>query len=242
MTNHGNQTPKSISSIRVERTFLRFSNAQRWEHLITIIAIALLLFTGLPQKFQDSNWSQWLISTPEKLELLQQIHHLFALLLTAEVLYHLGRGIYWIATRRLQGDIFPTWRDVQDAFHMIKYLLFLTKAKPKFGKYNFEQKITYWFVFFSVAIMVISGIILWFPIQITKVFPGGVIPAAFLAHSNEAIAFGIFIVIWHFYHVHFQRLNLSMFTGSLSEKEMCEHHVEEYERLIEQDDLSPDNQ
>ncbi len=240
MTNPENETAKSIANIRVERTFLRFSIAQRWEHLITIIAISVLLFTGLPQKFQDLNWSQWLIATPENLDLLQQIHHIFALLLIAEVLYHLGRGIYLSANRRLQGDIFPNWRDIQDAFQMIKYLIFLTKEKPKYGKYNFEQKITYWFIFFAVGIMVISGIILWFPIQITIVFPGGVIPAAFLAHSNEALALVLFIIIWHFYHVHFQRLNLSMFTGHLSEKEMRTYHRDEFERLIEQDDLNPD--
>jgi hypothetical protein len=41
----------------------------------------------------------------------------------------------------------------------------------------------------------------------------------------------VFIVIWHVYHVHIERLNLSMFTGRLSEDEMRVFHEKEYERL-----------
>ena len=114
---------------------------------------------------------------------------------------------------------------------MIKYLLFLSKEKPKFGKYNFEQKFTYWFLFLGIGIMEISGFIVWFPIVWTRVFPGGIIPAAQLAHSSEAIAAGIFIVIWHFFHVHIERLNLSIFTGRLNERDMRDYHALEYERL-----------
>jgi len=114
---------------------------------------------------------------------------------------------------------------------MLKYLLFLSRDKPKFGKYNFEQKFTYWFLFLGIGIMVISGLILWFPMVWTRIFPGGIIPAAQLAHSEEAIIATIFILIWHFYHVHFERLNLSIFTGRLTEREMREYHGLEFERL-----------
>ena len=68
---------------------------------------------------------------------------------------------------------------------------------------------------------------IWFPEIITRVLPGGIVPASKLAHSTEAIVAAIFIVIWHFYHVHLQRLNLSIFTGYLSE---------EFERLTGESD------
>jgi len=41
----------------------------------------------------------------------------------------------------------------------------------------------------------------------------------------------IFIIIWHVYHVHIERMNLSMFTGRVSENEMREFHAKEYDRL-----------
>jgi hypothetical protein len=58
-----------------------------------------------------------------------------------------------------------------------------------------------------------------------------VIPAAKMAHSTEAIMTAIFVVIWHFYHVHIERLNLSIFTGRLSEQEMRTYHADEFEHL-----------
>ncbi len=240
-------TPKTNSSrfsedIKIERTFRRFTLAQRWEHFLLILSVTMLLLTGLPQKYYYATWSQWILSTPERLELVQQIHHIFALLLIAEILYHLVRAISLMIRHRLSAEIFPTVKDFQDAWQTLKYLLFITKEKPKFGKFNFEQKFTYWFLFFSIGILVISGLILWIPLFVTRFLPGGVVPAAYLAHSNEAIATAVFILIWHFYHVHFQRLNLSMFTGRLTEEEMQKYHPAAYELAIEPEQIIPDEQ
>jgi cytochrome b subunit of formate dehydrogenase len=79
--------------------------------------------------------------------------------------------------------------------------------------------------------MGISGFIIWFPEFFTQFLPGGIVPASKLAHSTESIVAAIFILIWHIYHVHLERLNLSIFTGRLSEHEMREFHAKEYERL-----------
>ena len=79
--------------------------------------------------------------------------------------------------------------------------------------------------------MVITGFVIWFPIQITYVLPGSIVPAAKLAHSTEAIIAGVFVLIWHLYHVLIERLNLSMFTGHMNEDDMRKYHAAEYERL-----------
>ncbi len=222
------------ASFAQERTFLRFTLGQRWEHAILLLSGLVLLLTGLPQKYRDFSLSQDLLSTPDRVNLIRQIHHIAAIILALEVLYHLIKIINLLARRKLPGDLLPTWQDVRDAGQMIQYLLFLRKDKPKFGKYNFEQKVTYWFVFFSIAIMGVSGFIIWFPVQFTLFLPGGVVPAAKLAHSTESVVLAIFIIIWHVYHVHVERMNLSMFTGRLSEKELREFHEKEYERLASQ--------
>jgi formate dehydrogenase subunit gamma len=232
MTEQIQTAPKTITNrIRLERTFQRFTIGQRWEHLLLLLSFTILLLTGLPQKYRTAAWSQQILTTPERLETIRQIHHIAAILLTAEVLYHLGRAIYLLARRRLLGDMLPTWQDVIDAWQMLKYLLFISKKKPTFGKYNFEQKVTYWFFFFGIGIMVISGFVIWFPILFTRFLPGGIVPAAKLAHSTEAIVAGIFLIIWHVYHVHLERLNLSIFTGRLNEADMRAYHAAEYERL-----------
>jgi formate dehydrogenase gamma subunit len=216
--------------VGTERQFKRFTYGQRWEHGLLIISFSILLFTGLPQKYFNS-WGHYLLGNPDVLLFVQQVHRIGAVVLILEAIYHLGRAIVLMARRALPANIFPVWQDFLDASQMLRYLVFLTKEKPRFGKYNFEQKFTYWFLFLAIGIMILTGLILWFPIEITKVLPGGVVPAALLAHSNEAIAAGLFILIWHFFHVHLERLNLSIFTGRLNEREMRTYHPLEFERL-----------
>jgi len=218
------------NGIRTERLFTRFKLGQRWEHAVLFLSFTVLLLTGLPQKY-FSSWGYHILTTPDSVLLVRQIHHIAAIVLTLEVVYHLGRAILLLARRQLSASIFPTWQDVRDAWQMTKYLLFLSDKKPAFGKYNFEQKFTYWFLFMAIGIMVVSGFILWFPILITRFLPGGIIPAAQLAHSSEAIVAAVFVVLWHFYHVHIERLNLSIFTGRLNEEDIREFHQLEYERL-----------
>jgi formate dehydrogenase subunit gamma len=222
-----NATPHA----RHERTFLRFTSGQRWEHAILLLSGLVLLLTGLPQKYREFSISQDLLSTPEQVYLIRQIHHIAAIVLGLEIIYHLGRILLLMSRRSLPGDLLPTMQDVRDAWHMVQYLLFLRKDKPRFGRYNFEQKVTYWFVFFGIAIMGGTGLIIWFPVQATQFLPGGVVPAAKMAHSTESVVMLIFILVWHIYHVHIERLNLSMFTGRLSEDEMRVFHEKEYERL-----------
>ena len=217
-----------------ERTFLRFTIGERWEHAILLLSGLVLALTGLPQKYRDFSWSQDLLSTPERINLIRQVHHIAAIVLALSAVYHIGRIIYLIARRKLPSDFLPTWQDAVDAGHTIQYLLFLRKDKPRFGKFNFEQKVTYWVVFIGFLLMGISGFIIWFPVEFTQYLPGGVVPAAKLAHSTESIAMVVFIIIWHVYHVHIERLNLSMFTGRLSEDEMSRYHEKEYERLVGQ--------
>lgn len=227
-------TNSRASSARQEKTFARFALGQRWEHAILILSTFTLLLTGLPQKYREMSWSQDLLSTPERLEMIRQIHHIAAVILALEALYHLGRAIYLISRRKLSAAMFPNVQDVRDAWQMLQYLLFLRKDKPAFGKYNFEQKVTYWFLFFNFVIMGVSGFIIWFPVTFTLFLPGGVVPASKMAHSTEAVAAAVFILVWHFYHVHIERLNLSIFTGRLSEKEMREFHAREYQRAAGQ--------
>jgi len=222
----------SAPPVRTERTFQRFTRAQRWEHGLLLVALTVLLLTGLPQKYRAAAWSQHILATPERVELLRTIHHTAAVLLMLEVVFHLGHAVWLMSRRRLSGAMLPTWQDARDAAGMLRYLLYLSEVKPRFGKYNFEQKFTYWFLFFGLGVLIVSGLILWFPLLFTRFLPGGIIPAAKFAHSTEAIVAGIFVLLWHFYHVHVERLNLSMFTGRLSEEEMRQHHPQEYERLM----------
>ncbi|HZD57893.1 MAG TPA: hypothetical protein VE136_14270 [Anaerolineales bacterium] len=74
--------------------------------------------------------------------------------LVLEVLYHLGKGIKSIVHEgKLSSAIFFTEQDIRNAWIELQHLYFLTDQKPLYGKYRLEQKVTYWFVFFSLEVM-----------------------------------------------------------------------------------------
>jgi formate dehydrogenase subunit gamma len=240
--NESTLKPARNGRVRTERTFVRFSIGQRWEHLLFLLTFTVLLLTGLPQKYRAAAWSQYILSSPQRVETIQTIHHIAAVLLIAVALYHVVRAIVRLFRRRLSGEMLPVVQDISDGFKMLRWLLFIDREKPSFGKFTFEQKFTYWFFIFGTAIMIVSGLLIWFPVLFTRVLPGGIIPAAKLAHSAEAIAAAIFVVMWHSYHVHIERLNLSIFTGRLSEHEMREFHEREFERLTGESSPPPDGE
>lgn len=45
--------------------------------------------------------------------------------------------------------------------------------------------------------MVVSGIVLLFPITVAYWIPGAFIPAALVAHSSEAVLALLVLVVWH---------------------------------------------
>jgi hypothetical protein len=83
--------------------------------------------------------------------------------------------------------------------------------------------------------MIITGFVMWFPVQSTQFMPGELIPAAKAAHGGEAVLALLVIVTWHFYGAHFSQHTMpfdkSIFTGKVSAKRMAEEHPVELERM-----------
>jgi mono/diheme cytochrome c family protein len=80
---------------------------------------------------------------------------------------------------------------------------------------------------------------LWNPIATANMLPGEFIPAAKVAHGQEAVLAVLAILVWHFYNVHLKKWNWAMFKGSLSKAEMIEEHGLELE-MIEAGKIRPE--
>ena len=113
--------------------FQRFTRLQRWEHALLILSFVVLFLTGVVQKYRGEVWSQQILSTPDRLLLIRNIHHIAAIVLTLEVVFHLGRAIYLLAKRRMSPAMFPTWQDVRDAGGMP--VLAVLQYKPRRSRY-----------------------------------------------------------------------------------------------------------
>lgn len=215
-----------------ERThYPRFSAAQRFEHFVLLVVVLGLALTGLPQKFAGEQWARTLIRLLGGIESVRILHRFLALLLVAEVIYHVGAVAYRLFVLRQPATLRPRSRDLRDLRDWVLYNLGRRAEQPTMPRYNFSNKITYWLIVLSLAILLITGFMLWNPVATASILPGEAIPAAQVAHSNQALLTILVIVVWHLYGVLIGRFNASIFSGRLSRKAMLADHAEELQQL-----------
>lgn len=204
--------------------YQRFNIFHRLEHLVALTSFVVLAITGLPQKFAEQVWAQGLIGFLGGIDQTRQIHHLAAIVLMMEVVYHVVAIGYRLFVKRVRPTMVPTTKDVGDAIGTLLFNVGLRKRKPQAGRYSFEEKVEYWAFVWGTLVMVITGFMMWNPIATTSILPGEFIPAAKTAHGSEAFLAVLAIIIWHIYSVHLRHFNKSMWTGKLTEHEMIEEH------------------
>ena len=204
--------------------FLRFPKGYRIEHWVLAVDFIVLAITGLSQLFYRSPVSQWIIASMGGVENVRIVHHVFAMILIIEALFHIGVTRYRAFIRLAPSQIVPQIRDIFTALQAFGYNLGFTKNKPLEGRYTFAEKAEYWAVVWGTVIMAITGFMMWNPVATARLIPGDIIVAGRVAHGLEAILAVLAIIVWHFYFVLVKNLNMSMFTGYISEEHMREEH------------------
>lgn len=215
------------------KTFLRFSQSERLEHQVLIVTFTILAITGLLQRYSANVVIGWIINMVfGGVETLRTLHHLNAAVFILEAFYHLGKILYvWFAQRE-KGSMWPARQDFGDMLQMIKYNLGLTGERAAFDRFSIEEKVEYWALLWGSVIMILTGLIQWFPTIITQILPGDVIPVSRAIHGWEAVLAVLSVIIWHMYHTVIKEKNKSIFTGTMAEKEMHETHPIEYRRIL----------
>ncbi len=224
------------------RSFQRLTLFQRIQHWIMLATFTLLALTGLPMRFPDVAWLGVIYSAVGGLVVARAIHRAAALLMVGDGVLHLGY-LSWLLVRRrfhvlAAWPMIPTWKDAQDWWATSLYYFGLRKTLPDYDRFNFREKFDYFAVFWGLPVMMLSGLILWFPVFFGNVLPDIAIPMAYIAHSDEAILAISAIVVWHFYNVHYNPDKFPMsrvwLTGRISEEEIAREHPLEYQRLLAQ--------
>ena len=212
---------------------VRFSFWARFQHAAVILLFGLLLVTGMPQKWPYVEASQWLIDRLGGIFAARWIHRTAGLVFTAFVLVHLSSVITSVATRRAPPSMLFARQDFHDVIRHLRYYVGRADSPPRFGRFDYRQKFEYWGLIFGAAIMMVSGLILYFPIQVSRILPAELIPAAKVMHSNEALLAFAIVLLWHMYSAHLSPesfpMDTSIFTGKIRKDRLRHHHALEYE-------------
>jgi formate dehydrogenase gamma subunit len=207
------------------RPVLRMDRAQRWQHALLALSFIVLAVTGFALKFPDS-WVAHLLGSNEPLR--RWTHRVSGLVLLAVGAFHL---IYIARTkegRRLVMDLLPVRQDLNDVLAMIGYLTGRRKDKPRCGRFGYAEKMEYWAVIWGTIIMGVTGLMIWWKLDVTAFLPRWVVDVALTIHYYEAVLACLAIVVWHFYHVIFDPdvypLNRACWDGQVTQHWQDEEH------------------
>jgi cytochrome b subunit of formate dehydrogenase len=195
----------------------RFATGRIVEHLVLILLVVLLAATGLAQKFHEAGASQWLFATLGGVDVVRLVHRWAGAALVVLLLVHVAVAIFGVTVRGWDVSMIATPQDLRDAVQDTRYGLGLETRPAERGRYDYKEKFTYWLVLIGVAIMALTGLVLWYPVAAARWLPAEAIPLAASLHRHQALVVFLLSVAWHVYDAIFSPdefpLDASIFTG-----------------------------
>ncbi|MBI2924664.1 MAG: hypothetical protein HYY24_03045 [Verrucomicrobia bacterium] len=236
--------------------FRRFVPFERFLHFLVVTSFLLLVITGMPLKFYYTDWARTIFSVIGGAESARALHRFGALVTFLYFGLHLAEVVTrtWQYRAKLRDpatgkfqmkrvwavvfgpdSMIPTLQDWRDFVAHQKWF-FGKGAKPQFDRWTYWEKFDYFAVFWGVAIIGLSGLVMWFPQVFSSLLPGWIINIALIVHSDEALLAAGFIFTIHFFNTHFRLEKFPMdtviFSGRVSKAEMLHERRRWYDRLV----------
>jgi len=196
----------------------------RIAHWGIMASFPTLVVTGFALKFPESWWARPLVMWESRAGVRGGLHRMAAVVMIAATLFHFIHLAMKKRDRSFIPAMIPTIRDATDMLHVFRFNLGLTKQAPKFGKFNYAEKMEYWAFMWGTMVMALSGFLLWFNNFTLRHFPKWITDAATAVHWYEALLATFSILIWHFYLVIFDPMVYPMDTAWLDGKISADHY------------------
>jgi cytochrome b subunit of formate dehydrogenase len=219
----------------------RFTTTQIWVHVTVVVSFLVLAATGLPLKYASARWAPGLMALLGGPHSAGILHRIAAVVTFGYFGWHLVTALYQMIVRHERGYLWgprsmvPQPSDVRAFVANIAYFLYL-RPQPQFDRWTYWEKFDYLAVFWGVAIIGFTGLMLWFPGFFTHFLPGWTLNAAYIAHSDEALLATGFIFLFHYFHTHLRPETFPMdtviFTGRMSLERFEKERPLEYHRLV----------
>ena len=229
-----------------QRYYLRIHLYHRLLHGLLMASFLGLAATGMPLRFSDLAWAVGVAHAMGGFGAILFFHKSFAFLLTLCFFLHIA-SVFYLAFIRGEVGVFwgsasmvPQPRDFVEMLRHFRWF-FGMGPKPQFGRFTYWEKFDYWAVFWGMAIIGITGYVMWFSSFFGSFLPGWLFNITLLIHADEALLAVWFIFSIHFFNSHFRPekfpMDLVIFTGRLSERQLQEERPAEYQELLEEGSL-----
>ena len=214
----------------------RFTPAQRIFHALLMLSFLLQSATGLARFYSETAWGNWLASLFGGQAANLAVHKAGGLFMIALFLLHLVSLAVTARKSYFYGpdSMVPRLRDVTDFFKHTGWILWLC-PHPRLERWSYWEKFDYWAVFWGVAIIGGSGLVLLDPVASGRFMPGWYLNLARELHYHEAILAMGYIFLVHFFVGHLRRshfpMDLAMFSGGTDLEDLKRERGDWYDRL-----------
>jgi len=206
----------------------------------------LLAGTGLPLHYANEEWARRLMVRLGGPPAAGWVHRVSAIVMLVCMAAYMAHIAWRFLARREKGlwmgpnSMVPRWKDVTDLLGNVRWFLFLGK-RPRFDRWAYWEKFDFWAVFWGIAIIGGTGLVLWFPEEATRILPAWVVNVSAIIHGHEALLAVAFIFTFHIFHANLRPDKFPMdplfLTGRMPEEELKHDRPLEYERAKEQGTL-----
>jgi cytochrome b subunit of formate dehydrogenase len=250
--------PKSFQAMK-QHEHLRMANVGRLEyrrfkplhsrlHIMVVTSFLALALTGMTLKFSYLGWAQWLSGLLGGFESASYIHRIAAIVTFTYFGIHIFDLIRekrktrksWKKYLFDKNSMLPNKKDWKDLVGTLKWFIG-AGPRPRYGRWTYWEKFDYFAVFWGVAVIGATGLMLWFPEFFTLFLPGWIINVATIIHSDEALLAVAFIFTVHFFNTHFRPdkfpMDTVIFTGRVPLEELKQDRPLEYEELVKSREL-----
>ena len=226
----------------------RFRRFHRNLHLMVVSSFLGLAMTGMTLKFSYTAWAKVVARLLGGFEAAGWIHRGCALVTFTYFGLHLwdlvkekrAIGRTWWQLVFHEDSMLLNRRDWREFVGSMKWF-FGKGPRPDYGRWTYWEKFDYLAVFWGVAVIGGTGLLLWFPELFTRILPGWAVNVATTIHSDEALLATSFIFVVHFFNTHFRPEKFPMdtviFTEGMPLEEFQRDRPREYQQAVESGEL-----
>ena len=210
------------------------------QHALLALSFVILVISGFALRYDQGFMARFFFGWEGGFEVRGITHRAAAVLFMGTVIWHV-LFLFSQRGRKFMKDMMPIRRDFRFFVRRMLYNLGFRRHRMEcVQRFNYVEKAEYWALVWGTAVMVVTGLMLWFDNWFIQYLPKGVLDVALVIHFYEAWLASLAIFVWHFYsvifHPHVYPMNPSWITGQMPE-DMYEHehpgHLEEARRETE---------
>jgi cytochrome b subunit of formate dehydrogenase len=184
-------------------------------HLLLIFSFLTQGATGVARMYIETSWGRTLAWIFGGYESCRTIHIYVGIIMMCGFALHCLYLLFRINWRDFPGSLFgpdsllPRPKDIKDFFQHIGWFLGIAKP-PEFDRWGYWEKFDYWAVFWGIPVLGVTGLLLAYSLEASRIIPGWGLNLAFWIHRIEAILAMCHVFIIHFFIGHLRRHNFPM--------------------------------